>query len=210
MQTTELTARRGAAERPSPINPEQVPSPPEAAPVGDTATAGRTSDVQPPEPMRQYTVRRGDSLSKIAQRHYGSRRRDVVQRLFEANRGTLSSPDSIRAGQTLVLPPLHRGEPSPASPQASSPSSAAKPVATATQSQSPRSSASGSWRWYQVRKGDKYEKIARRELGDAARWKELHELNKHIFPDPARIRWGVRIKIPVDSPKARGARGSRE
>jgi len=34
-------------------------------------------------------------------------------------------------------------------------------------------------------------------LGDAARWRELHELNKDKFPDPKMIREGVRIKLPT-------------
>jgi hypothetical protein len=39
--------------------------------------------------------------------------------------------------------------------------------------------------------------IAREQLGDAARWKELHLLNRDKFPDPGRIREGVRIKLPA-------------
>jgi nucleoid-associated protein YgaU len=35
-------------------------------------------------------------------------------------------------------------------------------------------------------------------LGSAARWMEIAELNKDIFPDPAMIRYGVRIRLPLD------------
>jgi hypothetical protein len=34
-------------------------------------------------------------------------------------------------------------------------------------------------------------------LGDAGRWRELHELNKDKFPNPQSIREGVRIKLPA-------------
>lgn len=51
-----------------------------------------------------YTVNRGDSLGAIAVKFYG----DVSHyaAIFEANRGILSSPDRIRAGQRLVIPTI--------------------------------------------------------------------------------------------------------
>jgi nucleoid-associated protein YgaU len=49
-----------------------------------------------------YVVVAGDSLSKIAKRHYG----DMNQwhRIFEANRDQISNPDLIHPGQKLKLP----------------------------------------------------------------------------------------------------------
>ena len=51
---------------------------------------------------RSYTVKGGDTLSKIAKEHYG----DAAQwkRIFEANRGTISDPDKIQVGQQLTIP----------------------------------------------------------------------------------------------------------
>jgi hypothetical protein len=49
-----------------------------------------------------YVVRPGDTLAKIAIRFYGSSSRYMD--IYEANRGSLSSPSSIRVGQTLVIP----------------------------------------------------------------------------------------------------------
>jgi nucleoid-associated protein YgaU len=57
----------------------------------------------------------------------------------------------------------------------------------------------GSFRWYQIRKNDRYISIAREQLGDSNRWREIYELNKDKFPDPQRIREGVRIKLPQAS-----------
>lgn len=53
---------------------------------------------------RFYTVQRGDSLGGIAIKFYG----DVTYypAIFDANRGRLSSPNEIRAGQRLVIPEL--------------------------------------------------------------------------------------------------------
>lgn len=49
-----------------------------------------------------YTVKSGDSLSKIAKEFYG----DPMQypKIFEANKPMLSDPDKIYPGQTLRIP----------------------------------------------------------------------------------------------------------
>lgn len=50
-----------------------------------------------------YTVVRGDTLSKIAQEHYG--RASLYMVIFEANRPMLEHPDKIYPGQVLRIPP---------------------------------------------------------------------------------------------------------
>ena len=62
-----------------------------AAAVGG-ATAGGQS----------YTVKSGDTLSKISQQFYGSA--NEYMRIFYANRDKLSDPDRIQAGQQLIIP----------------------------------------------------------------------------------------------------------
>lgn len=51
---------------------------------------------------RTYTVKKGDTLSEIAQRELGAASR--WKEIFEANRGTLNDPDRIMPGQVLTLP----------------------------------------------------------------------------------------------------------
>lgn len=51
-----------------------------------------------------YTVKSGDTLSKIAQHFYGSANR--YSAIFEANKPMLSDPDKIYPGQTLRIPRL--------------------------------------------------------------------------------------------------------
>lgn len=49
-----------------------------------------------------YTVKAGDTLSKISKEHYGSA--NEFMRIFYANRDKLKDPDKIQAGQQLTIP----------------------------------------------------------------------------------------------------------
>lgn len=62
---------------------------------------------QPSEAATFYTVKSGDTLSKIAQQFLGSANR--YNEIFEANRPMLKDPDEIYPGQTLRIPkgPVH-------------------------------------------------------------------------------------------------------
>jgi nucleoid-associated protein YgaU len=51
---------------------------------------------------RIYVVVSGDSLSKIAQHHYG--KASDWTRIFEANRDHIKDPDKIFPGQKLRIP----------------------------------------------------------------------------------------------------------
>ena len=67
---------------------------PQAQPVGTSGVAGGSS--------RTYTVKSGDTLSKIAKEHYGNA--NNYQKIFEANKDQLSDPDKIKPGQVLKIP----------------------------------------------------------------------------------------------------------
>ena len=54
-----------------------------------------------------YTVKPGDTLSKIAKQHLGDA--NAYMEIFNANRDQLSDPDKIKPGQVLKIPqPSHR------------------------------------------------------------------------------------------------------
>jgi len=53
--------------------------------------------------MRTHVVRQGETLSAIARRVYGSAA--AWRKIYEANRQTVSEPDRLQPGMTLVLPP---------------------------------------------------------------------------------------------------------
>ncbi len=81
--------------------------------VGNTQGVGKVDDQlqvkAPPaakveEPAaKMYTVKPGDSLSKIAAAHYG--RASAYMVIFEANKPMLEDPDKIYPGQVLRIPP---------------------------------------------------------------------------------------------------------
>ena len=51
---------------------------------------------------QKYTVKSGDSLSKIAKEFYGDA--NQYMRIFEANKDQLDDPNKIDAGQELKIP----------------------------------------------------------------------------------------------------------
>ncbi|MDR2872730.1 MAG: LysM peptidoglycan-binding domain-containing protein [Xanthomonadaceae bacterium] len=57
-----------------------------------------------PEPVQTYTIQKGDTLSSIAQKHYG--KANVWKRIFEANRDVIDNPDKIFPGQVIKLPDI--------------------------------------------------------------------------------------------------------
>ncbi len=53
-----------------------------------------------------YTVKKGDNLSKISEKHYGKGKASKYTVIFEANRPMLTHPDKIYPGQVLRIPDL--------------------------------------------------------------------------------------------------------
>jgi nucleoid-associated protein YgaU len=64
---------------------------PQPAAVGTSGAAART-----------YTVKAGDTLSKIAKETLGDA--NAYMKIFNANKDQLSDPDKIKPGQVLKLP----------------------------------------------------------------------------------------------------------
>jgi nucleoid-associated protein YgaU len=65
-----------------------------------TMTAG--ASVSGGQNQRRYTVKSGDSLSKISRQFYGDA--GQYMKIFEANRDVLRDPNQIQPGQELVIP----------------------------------------------------------------------------------------------------------
>jgi len=60
------------------------------------------------------------------------------------------------------------------------------------------STAQSAGRSYTVVKGDSLSKIAKALLGDAKRWREIHELNRDVIDNPDLIYPGQVFKIPAE------------
>jgi nucleoid-associated protein YgaU len=50
---------------------------------------------------------------------------------------------------------------------------------------------------YAVQQGDTLSEIAERELGNASRWHDLHDLNKVLVSDPDKIHPGQVLVLPI-------------
>jgi nucleoid-associated protein YgaU len=70
-----------------------------------TAPPPATADPEPIDQSRAertYTVVEGDSLSRIAKRHYGDANK--WRTIYEANRDLIKDPDLIHPGQSFRIP----------------------------------------------------------------------------------------------------------
>jgi LysM repeat protein len=65
-------------------------------------TGGPAAGASAPAAAKTYTVKAGDTLSKIAKEHLGNAA--AYMKIFELNKDQLSDPDKIKPGQVLKLP----------------------------------------------------------------------------------------------------------
>jgi nucleoid-associated protein YgaU len=94
----------GILNRKKPAAAEPAEKPLAQGPLGDTSRAPADMPVSspPPQSERRYTVKSGDSLSKIAKQHYGDG--NQWRRIYDANRDKIKNPDLIHPGQELTIP----------------------------------------------------------------------------------------------------------
>jgi nucleoid-associated protein YgaU len=67
-------------------------------------SSGQSTDAPPPSAAagKVYTVKSGDSLSKIAKAEYGDASK--WKRIYEANKDKIKNPDLIYPGQEFTIP----------------------------------------------------------------------------------------------------------
>ncbi len=87
-----------------------TPAPPQRPTSSPGSSAQPTSVPQTPKPAAQgataWTVEPGQSLSRICSTRYGTARAEVVDAVARHN--GLASPDLVREGQRLDLPPIEQ------------------------------------------------------------------------------------------------------
>lgn len=59
-------------------------------------------DVKPIAQARSYTIKSGDSLSKIAKQFYGDA--SAWNKIYKANQDLIKDPDKIFPGQKIIIP----------------------------------------------------------------------------------------------------------
>jgi nucleoid-associated protein YgaU len=122
-----------------------------------------------PAGSRTHVVADGEYLSDISKKYYGSTKH--WQEIVKANPGV--SPEHLKVGQKLVIPDLGGG--------------AAAGVAT------PDAAVAGDE--YVVKKGDTFEVIASKVLGDKKQWTKIKEANPGV--DPTALKIGQKLKLPA-------------
>jgi nucleoid-associated protein YgaU len=153
-----------------------------------------------PRVARSYVVGEGDTLSNIAKKFYGPEAGNKirnVERIYNANRKLLRSPDELYVGQKLIIPPLAgpgSGRTDPGDVLAGGMFEGAESVG---KRRAAASRGTGGTRYYVVREGDSLWEIAAEQLGDGGRYTDITGLNKGILNDENHITPGMRLKIPA-------------
>jgi 5'-nucleotidase len=72
-------------------------------PTDPPAPEPPVQDIAPPPPApRIHVVVAGDTLTRLANRYYGSNSQANIQRIMDAN--NITDPNAIRLGQELIIP----------------------------------------------------------------------------------------------------------
>ncbi len=74
--------------------------------LGVSSVDNQLQVAQPAPEANMYTVKKGDTLWKIAEEQYGKGQGAKYTQIFEANKPMLSDPDKIYPGQVLRIPAL--------------------------------------------------------------------------------------------------------
>ncbi len=125
----------------------------------------------PPAPaeVKTHVVAAGETLGEISMKHYGTSK--YWKKIAEANK--VDAAD-LKVGQKLTIPVVEK--------PAATPAPGSEPVVAAGE------------HTYKIKRDDSYYSIAKRELGNASRWKEIEKLN-NIPSEELRV--GQTIKLPA-------------
>ncbi len=154
--------------------PEGAPDETEESESGDASAAS----------TRTYRVKKGDTLAGIARSMWGQADAKLIDGLVAANPALSARRNRILVNEELQVPT--QDEALRLAAAARTPKSGATKDSAADTMRSSR--------WYVVRANDSLVEIARRELRDSSRWREIAKMNG--LSDGNRIRKGARIRLP--------------
>jgi nucleoid-associated protein YgaU len=148
-------------------------------------------------PDRRYVVQPNDNYWSISQRVFGTGAFFKAILQHERDRGR-HIDEQLQPGEVLTIPPaelLVKTYPH-LCPRQPIPSSAATQM---VQVSAPRRNFGGRGTYYVVEDGDTLFDIARYELGKAARWVEIYDLNRdQIGEDFDNLKPGLQLVLPTD------------
>lgn len=98
----QMRAARGVGS--APATAERATTTPRARATAPEAPTVRPQPAPAQPEMTTYRVERGDTLSRIAAKIYNDS--TAWHKIYEANRDILPTPNSLREGQTLKIPPM--------------------------------------------------------------------------------------------------------
>jgi nucleoid-associated protein YgaU len=167
---------------------------------GNRGTAADASTPKPapqpqPEPAKDappvpaattvvYKVQEGDTFGSLARTKLGSEA--LWPEIHKLN--PTIKPEKLRAGDEIRLPTA-------AALAAKDAAKGGKSSGRGAPLDRPLPEASDGKRFYTVKKGDNFERIAAAQLGSARRVKDLLELNRSV--EPAKLQIGQRIQLPA-------------
>ncbi len=129
------------------------------------------------ESLRIYVVLPGDTLTSIAARELGAA--SLADNIFLLNRDVIPDPNQLMAGSKIRLPVRNapgRG-----------PDGDPYPVRRPTQ---------GLGNVHTVARGDTLSSISLQYYGTSTAWRQLHEANRNILPNPNQLVVGMELTIP--------------
>jgi nucleoid-associated protein YgaU len=168
----------------------------EAIPAGSILKSMEGLEESYMSDTRFYEWKSGDTFPALAQRFYGDLARLATLRRVNEGRTDVQPGDRV-----LIpvfdpdLPQSARVQPAPAgstplasakglvSPDTKSGAVTAKPVATGA-------------RVHLVKEGESLWVIAKQELGNGARWKEIYDANRDQLSSPEALHTGIKLRLP--------------
>lgn len=130
--------------------------------------------------VETHRTQPGDTLASLARQYYGD---EKYTRFLTESNPHITDPNRLGVGALIKLPPA--------------PPRVVPSKRTVERSVAATTARSSSQRSYTVRSGDSFYGIARDELGDATRWKELLKLNGALVDgDPKKLQVGQVIALP--------------
>lgn len=160
--------------------------------------------------MKFYTWREGDSFRLVAHRYYGDFRKLTLlrkvnegrsevkpgQKIFvpvfdiESDAGALAATPNVAAD----MPAANDAKPAKDSAQKAVTQKSATPKSADAKDEPAKST--GGKRIHVVKEGESLWKIAKAELGNGGRWKEIYEANKDVLSSPEAVKKGQKLRIP--------------